>query len=205
MYAVVETSGKQYQVEEGKYIDVDLIDANPDSEVNLEKVVAIVAGEYSQIGQPYVEGASIKGKILRHGKNKKVITFKMRQKKGYRVKQGHRQDFTRVLIENIEFPNKEETLNYAKEIDEKEAKVKEEQEAKLQKAKEKRIAKKEAKKTAKPKKEAKVEHKKPEIKEETKTEITEEVKEVEITQEVIEEEKETTQEVISETQEENKE
>lgn len=169
MYAVVETSGRQYQVKEGKYIDIDLLEANLESKVTFDKVVAVIAGEHSQIGQPYIEGASVEAKILKHDKDKKVIVYKMRRKKGYRVKQGHRQQYTRVLIENIEFPNKEETLNFVKELDEKLAKENEEKEAKLKEAKEKKLANKETKKQAKPKAE------KPEEVEEVKAEVVETV------------------------------
>ena len=146
MYAVIETSGKQYQVEEGRYIDVDLLNAEAETNISLDKVVAIVAGEHSQIGQPYVEGACVHGKILKHVKGRKTVTFKMKQKKGYRVKQGHRQRYTRILIENIEFPNKEETMNYVKELEEKLEQERAEKEAKIREAREKRLAKKKAKK-----------------------------------------------------------
>lgn len=149
MYAVVETGGKQYKVKEGLYVDIDLLDAKPESKVNLDKVVAIIAGEHSKIGQPYVEGASIQGKILKHDKAKKVITFKMRQKKGYRLKKGHRQDFTRVLIENIECPDKEELLKHSKTLEDQLEKERLEQEAKLEEIKTKRRAKKDEAKAEK--------------------------------------------------------
>lgn len=121
MFAVVETCGRQYQVQEGRYIDIDLQDQEVDSNLTIDKVVAIVAGDYTQVGQPYVEGALVKAKVLKHGKDKKVVAFKMRRKKGYRLKKGHRQDFTRVLIENIDFPKKTETLKYVADLEEKEA------------------------------------------------------------------------------------
>jgi large subunit ribosomal protein L21 len=151
MYAVVETGGKQYQVQEGRYIDVDLMNANPDTNINIDRVVAIIAGEHSQIGQPYVEGASVQAKILKHDRNKKVIAYKMRRKKGYRLKKGHKQHFTRILVENIEFPNKDETVKYAKTQEEKLEKEIQEKETKLKEAKEKKIAKKEDQKKARKK------------------------------------------------------
>ena len=110
MFAVVETCGRQYQVQEGRYIDIDLQDQDIDSNLTIDKVVAVIAGDYSQIGQPYIDGATVQAKVLKHGKEKKVIAFKMRRKKGYRLKKGHRQNFTRILIENIDFPKKAETL-----------------------------------------------------------------------------------------------
>lgn len=106
MLAVVETGGKQYQVTEGRYVDVELLDAEKDSSFVFDKVVMVVAGEESEIGQPYVEGAKVTAKIVDHGKDKKIIVYKQKRKKGYRKKQGHRQNFTRVMIESIDFPGK---------------------------------------------------------------------------------------------------
>ena len=101
MYAIVETGGKQYPVEEGRYIDVELLDAEKDSKVVFDKIVMIVNGKKSKVGQPYVTGASAEGTVLAHDKAKKIIVFKQRPKKGYRKKQGHRQCFTRVMINKI--------------------------------------------------------------------------------------------------------
>ena len=101
MFAIVETGGKQYQVEEGRYLDVELLDGEKDSKVVFDKVVMIVNGKKSKVGQPYVAGASAEGVIVKHDKAKKVIVYKQRPKKGYRRKQGHRQGFTRVLISKI--------------------------------------------------------------------------------------------------------
>ena len=101
MYAIVETGGKQYQVEEGRYVEVELLDAEKDSKVVFDKVVMIVNGKKSKVGQPYVAGASAEGTVLAHDKAKKIIVFKQRPKKGYRKKQGHRQCFTRVMINKI--------------------------------------------------------------------------------------------------------
>ena len=101
MYAIVETGGKQYQVEEGRYVDVELLEADNDSKIVFDKVVMIVNGKKSKVGQPYVTGASAEGTVLAHDKAKKIIVFKQRPKKGYRKKQGHRQGFTRVMINKI--------------------------------------------------------------------------------------------------------
>lgn len=149
MYAVVETGGKQYQVQEGKYVDIELLDAAPEEKVDLNKVVAVIAGEQSQIGQPYLEGACVHGKILSHLKAKKIVSYKMKKKKGYRVKQGHRQQYTRLFIESIDFANKDATLEFSKSLVEKQEKEQQEQEAKLQAAKEKRLARQKAQKEAK--------------------------------------------------------
>ncbi len=101
MYAIVETGGKQYQVEEGRYVDIELLDGEKDSKVVFDKIVMVVNGKKSKVGQPYVTGASAEGKIVLHGKAKKVIVYKQRPKKGYRKKQGHRQGYTRVMISKI--------------------------------------------------------------------------------------------------------
>lgn len=101
MFAIVETGGKQYQLEEGRYIDIEKLDGKADEKVVFDKVVMLVNGKKSKVGQPYVTGASVEGKILKHDKAKKIIVFKQRPKKGYRKKQGHRQQFTRVMISKI--------------------------------------------------------------------------------------------------------
>jgi len=101
MFAIVETGGKQYQVEEGKYLDVELLEGDKDSKIVFDKVVMIVNGKKSKVGQPYVAGASAEGTIVKHDKAKKIIVYKQRPKKGYRRKQGHRQGFTRVMISKI--------------------------------------------------------------------------------------------------------
>ncbi len=101
MYAIVETGGKQYQVEEGRYVDVELLEGDKDAKIVFDKVVMIVNGKKSKVGQPYVSGASAEGKIVLHGKAKKIIVYKQRPKKGYRKKQGHRQGYTRVMISKI--------------------------------------------------------------------------------------------------------
>ena len=101
MYAIVETGGKQYKVEEGRYLDVELLDGEKDSKIVFDKVVMIVNGKKSKVGQPYVAGASAEGTIVKHDKEKKIIVYKQRPKKGYRKKQGHRQGFTRVMISKI--------------------------------------------------------------------------------------------------------
>lgn len=81
MYAIVETGGKQYQVEEGRYLDVELLDGEKDSKIVFDKVVMIVNGKKSKVGQPYVAGASAEGTIVKHDKEKKIIVYKQRPKK----------------------------------------------------------------------------------------------------------------------------
>ncbi len=108
MLAIVETCGKQYQLQEGRYVDLEYLGVDANSKVEFDKVVMIVAGEYSKVGQPYVEGAKIAGTVMLNGKNQKVLVYKQRCKKGYRKKQGHRQMFSRVMIDSISFPGKED-------------------------------------------------------------------------------------------------
>ena len=108
MLAIVETCGKQYQLQEGRYVDLEYLGVEANSKVEFDKVVMVVAGDKSLVGQPYVEGAKIAGTIMLNSKNQKVIVYKQRCKKGYRKKQGHRQMFSRVMIDSISFPGKED-------------------------------------------------------------------------------------------------
>ncbi len=101
MYAIVEAGGKQYQMEEGRYLKVELLEGEKDSKVIFDKIVMLANGKKSKVGQPYVAGASVEGTILAHDKEKKIIVYKQRPKKGYRKKQGHRQGFTKVMITKI--------------------------------------------------------------------------------------------------------
>ncbi len=101
MYAIVEIAGKQYKVTEGRYLDVDQLNLEDGAELNLDQVL-LVAGEGApKIGQPTVAGASVKATVMKSGKDKKVIVYKMKRKKGYRRKQGHRQEFSRIKVEKI--------------------------------------------------------------------------------------------------------
>ena len=101
MYAIVEIGGKQYQMEEGRYLKVELLDGEENSKIVFDKVVMIANGKKSKVGQPYVSGATIEGTILTHDKEKKIIVYKQKPKKGYRKKQGHRQGYTKVMINKI--------------------------------------------------------------------------------------------------------
>lgn len=101
MYAIVETGGKQYKLEEGRYVDIELLENDVNEKVTFDKVVMLVNGKKSKVGTPYVDAATVEGTILKHDKAKKIIVFKQRPKKGYRKKQGHRQQFTRVMINKI--------------------------------------------------------------------------------------------------------
>ncbi|MGI6097096.1 MAG: 50S ribosomal protein L21 [Dethiobacteria bacterium] len=101
MYAIIESGGKQYRVEEGSKIRVELLDAAEGEEVVFDRVVAVKDGETLKVGTPYLEGVKVTGKVLENGKGKKIIVFKYKAKKNYRRKKGHRQPYTAVSIEKI--------------------------------------------------------------------------------------------------------
>lgn len=103
MYAVIDYKGKQYKVEEGKNIKVAKTEGNPGDMVTIDQVTMLKRDDVDvAVGTPYIEGAKVEAKILKNGKDKKVVVFKYRPKKGYRVKNGHRQDYTLISIEKIE-------------------------------------------------------------------------------------------------------
>lgn len=101
MYAIIESGGKQYKAEEGRWLDLELLYAEEGATVNFP-VLMIVDGENSHVGAPHLEAAAVSGKVLQEEfKGKKLISFKYRPKKGYQRKVGHRQRYTRVMIEAI--------------------------------------------------------------------------------------------------------
>lgn len=101
MYAVIETGGKQYRVQEGDVVFVEKLEANEGDVVNFDKVLILSNEGSLNAGKPYVEGAKVEGTVIEQGKAKKIIVFKYKSKKNYRKKQGHRQPFTKVKIEKI--------------------------------------------------------------------------------------------------------
>ncbi|SES66168.1 LSU ribosomal protein L21P [Anaerobranca californiensis DSM 14826] len=101
MYAIIKTGGKQYKVSEGDVIKVEKLDANIDEIVEINDVLAISNGTELTVGKPVVEGAKVQLKVLEHDKAKKIIVFKYKPKKNYRRKTGHRQPFTKVVVEKI--------------------------------------------------------------------------------------------------------
>ena len=103
MYAIIESGGKQQTVTKGQRIKVEKLDANVGDEVTLP--VLLISGDGTTIiGQPQVEGASVKGKVIEQGKDKKVIVFHYKPKKDYRKKNGHRQPFTKIEVTEIVAP-----------------------------------------------------------------------------------------------------
>ena len=101
IYAIVEISGRQFWIEEGKYYDFNRIPTELGKQITLNRVLLLHDGDNLLIGKPYLQSVKIKGKILEHFRDKKIIVYKMRPKKKTRKKQGHRQELTRVFIENI--------------------------------------------------------------------------------------------------------
>jgi large subunit ribosomal protein L21 len=101
MYAIIRTGGKQYQVAQGDQLRVEKLAGNVGETVELNEVLLVGAGEQLNIGQPVVEGAKVTATILAQGKAKKVMVFKKKRRKGYQVKNGHRQQYTALRIEGI--------------------------------------------------------------------------------------------------------
>ncbi len=101
MYAVVETGGKQYKVAEGDVVFVEKLEAEEGSTVTLDRVLLVKTGETTQIGTPFLQGAKVEAKVTRQGKDKKIIVYKYKAKKNYRLKKGHRQPHTKLTIEKI--------------------------------------------------------------------------------------------------------
>ena len=100
MYAIIETGGKQVKVEQGQEIYIEKLDVNADEVVTFEKVL-FVGGEDVKIGAPFVEGATVTAKVVKSGKAKKITVFKYKAKKNYHKKQGHRQPYTKLVVETI--------------------------------------------------------------------------------------------------------
>ena len=101
MYAIIETGGKQYKVEEGSVIFVEKLEVAEGESVTFDKVLAVANGDDLTIGTPVVAGAKVVGKVAKQGKAKKIYVFKMKRKKNYRRKIGHRQPFTKIEITKI--------------------------------------------------------------------------------------------------------
>jgi large subunit ribosomal protein L21 len=102
MYALVEFKGKQYKAEKGALLRVDRIDAEPGSAVAIDSVLLLSGdGGSVTVGTPYVPGATVSAKVTSHEKGKKIVVFKYKSKKDYRRKQGHRQRYSIIKIEDI--------------------------------------------------------------------------------------------------------
>ncbi len=102
MYAIIETGGKQFKVEEGDVLKVELLHAEAGETVEINKVLMVNKDGQVTVGAPYVDGAKVTLKVEENGKGKKIVVFKFKAKKNYRKKKGHRQPYTKVTVEKIE-------------------------------------------------------------------------------------------------------
>ena len=110
MYAVIEACGKQYKVTKGDVVFLEKLEVEEGKKVTFDKVVLLSDDGKVEVGAPYVKGIKVEGKVVAHGKGKKIIVFKYKAKKNYRRKQGHRQPYTKVEITAIKLPTaKKET------------------------------------------------------------------------------------------------
>ncbi|OEF98357.1 50S ribosomal protein L21 [Desulfuribacillus alkaliarsenatis] len=101
MYAIIETGGKQYKVEQGTELYIEKLDAEVGDSVSFDKVLLVSKDGQVQVGSPTVANATVTGKVEKNGRAKKIVVFKYKPKKNYSRKQGHRQPFTKVVIEAI--------------------------------------------------------------------------------------------------------
>ena len=101
MYALVEYSGKQFMLKEGEEIKIPYLDQKVGSKISFDNVLLFNDGKSDKIGNPYVKSLNCQGKILSHGKDKKVIVFKKKRRKGYHKKNGHRQQYTLVKVDKF--------------------------------------------------------------------------------------------------------
>ncbi|RQD70616.1 MAG: 50S ribosomal protein L21 [Tindallia sp. MSAO_Bac2] len=101
MYAIIETGGKQYRVEEGSTLVVEKLQVEKGEKVKLDKVLAVSKDGELTMGQPLVEGASVEAQVVENGRADKIIVFKYKPKKDYRRKKGHRQPYTKLKVQSI--------------------------------------------------------------------------------------------------------
>jgi len=132
MYAVVEAGGRQYQLSSGRYVDVDMVAGEPQTEFVFDRVLMIVDGEKSMVGKPLVDGAKVVGKIIGHGRGAKMVVYKYRPKKGTRKRTGHRQGYTRIFISSIAV--KDKVLSESKDEGKRERKAESKEAAPAKKA-----------------------------------------------------------------------
>ena len=104
MYAVIEACGKQYKVTKGDVVFFEKLEAEEGKKVTFDKVVLLSDDKKVEVGAPYVKGIKVEGKVVAHGKAKKIVVFKYKAKKNYKRKQGHRQPYTKVEITAIKLP-----------------------------------------------------------------------------------------------------
>ena len=101
MYAIIEACGRQYKVQEGETIFFEKLDTEEGKKVTFDKVILVSGEDKVEVGNPYVTGVKVEGKVVSHGRGKKVLVFKYKPKKNERKTRGHRQDYTKVEITSI--------------------------------------------------------------------------------------------------------
>jgi len=101
MYAIIKTGGKQYKVEEGQIVKIEKLPVSEEENIEFDKVMAVSKDGETEFGRPYLDDVNITGKVIEQGKNKKITIFKYKPKSRQRKKMGHRQPYTKVLIESI--------------------------------------------------------------------------------------------------------
>ena len=111
MYAVIESCGRQYKVAEGDVVFFEKLPVEEGKKVKFDNVVLVSDEGKVQVGSPYVKNVSVEGKVVSHGKAKKIVVFKMKAKKNERTKQGHRQPYTKVEITSIKTAAKKATAS----------------------------------------------------------------------------------------------
>ena len=102
MYEIIETGGKQYRVKEGDTLLVEKLEAEQGDTITIEDVLAVSKDGKLTVGSPIIDGAKVEAKVVEQGKSKKVIIFKYKPKKDYRKKRGHRQPYTKLVIDKID-------------------------------------------------------------------------------------------------------
>jgi large subunit ribosomal protein L21 len=120
-YAVLENGGKQYKAFEGEKLEVDLLPVEVGSKKTFENVLLLVNDDDTQVGSPYLDGVSVDCTVVEHFKGEKLTIFKYRAKQRFRVKTGHRQKYTRVIVDSIVFPGKPKSSKVSEAVEEKEA------------------------------------------------------------------------------------
>ena len=104
MYAIIESCGKQYKVAEGDVVFFEKLEGEEGKKVTFDNVVLVSNDSKVEVGAPYVKGVKVEGKVVSHGKGKKILVYKYKAKKNYRRTQGHRQPYTKVEITKIKMP-----------------------------------------------------------------------------------------------------
>ena len=115
MYAIIESCGKQYKVTEGDVVFFEKLNAEEGKKVTFDNVILVSGDKKVEVGAPYVKGVKVEGKVVSHGKGKKILVYKYKAKKNYRRTQGHRQPYTKVEITKIKLPTEKAEKAESKE------------------------------------------------------------------------------------------